>query len=245
MSLRTVVSILIFGGLPFLTSCQEEYGSVPEVPAEEITPTVQELDAIHDVMAPLWHDAFPAQDFEAIQASVLEFEPRLEALALATLPGILQEKEDAWRESLPRLMEAFQNLKSAASEGDEAGMLGSAETFHMSYEAMVRIIRPVVPELDVFHQHLYGLHHYYGPAYDLDKIIKAANDLGEAVPPLIAARLPERLAHRQAEFDAAVEELGGKVAILIMALEDPERDAVLAAIDGVHTTYEATEAIFD
>lgn len=30
-----------------------------------------------------------------------------------------------------------------------------------------------------------------------------------------------------------------------MALENPDRDEVIAAIDGVHTAYQATEAIFD
>jgi hypothetical protein len=245
MSPRIVVSILVLAGLPFLTGCEEEYGSVPEVPAEEVTPSVAELDAVHEVMEPMWHQAFPAQDFAAIQASVQAFEPLLLELDAAPLPGILQDKEPAWEDGMARLLEAFQDLKAAAAQGDEEGMLGAAEIFHMSYEGMVRIIRPVVPELDAFHRHLYGLHHYYGPAYDLDKILQAANEMGEAIPPLLEAQLPARLADRQAEFDSAVGELGGKVAILIMALEDPNRDEVEAAIAAVHEAYQATEAIFD
>jgi hypothetical protein len=110
---------------------------------------------------------------------------------------------------------------------------------------MVRIIRPVVPELDAFHRHLYGVYHHYGPAYDLDKILQAADEMGEAMPPLAAATLPERLAHRQQDFHAAVQELSGKVAVLLMALENPDRSEVEAAIEEVHTAYQAVEAVFD
>lgn len=245
MSPRILLSILAGGTLFFFAACAEEYGSVPEVPVEEITPSVAELDAVHEVMEPMWHQAFPAKDFTAIQASVPEFEPLLLALEGAALPGILQDKEPQWEESMGRLLEAFQGLKTAAADGDEDGMLGFAEAFHMNYEGMVRIIRPVVPELDAFHRHLYGVHHYYGPVYDLDKIIQEANDMAAAIPPLEAAKLPARLTERQAEFDAAVAELGGKLAVLLMALENPDRDEVIAAIDGVHTAYLATDAIFD
>jgi hypothetical protein len=245
MSLRIVVSILVLGTLPFLTGCQEEYGSVPEVPEEEVTPNVAELEAVHEVMEPMWHQAFPAQDYGAIQASVPAFEPLLLELDAAVLPGILLDKEPEWEAGMSRLMEAFQSLKTAAESGDEPGLLTSAEAFHMSYEGMVRIIRPVVPELDTFHRYLYGVHHYYGPAYDLDKILQATDRMGEAIPPLLEAQLPERLADRQAEFDSAVQELGGKVAILIMALEDPVRSEVEAAIQAVHDAYQATEDIFD
>ena len=69
--------------------------------------------------------------------------------------------------------------------------------------------------------------------------------MAAAIPPLTRAKLPANLATRQADFDAAVAELGGQVAILLMALENPGRADVEAAIDGVHTAYQTTEAIFD
>lgn len=227
-----------------LSACAEQSGSVPEVPSEELTAQVAELEAIHEVMSPMWHEAFPAKDFAAIQAAVLEFEPLLLDLDAATLPGILQDKQARWDEGKARLLHSFQELKSAAHAGDEAGMLGSAEAFHMNYEAMVRIIRPVVPELDAFHQHLYGVYHYYGPGYDVEKIRGAANAMAAAVPPLEAAQLPARLEDRQADFEARVAELGDQVASLLIVLENPRREAVEEAIEAVHSAYEAVEAIF-
>jgi len=232
--------------LAFLACAQEpESEPVPEVPAEELTSTVAELEAVHEVMAPMWHDAFPAKDFESIRTAVTQFEPLLRDLDSAVLPGILQDKQAPWDEGKTRLLDSFRELDSAASTGDEAGMLASAEAFHMSYEALVRIIRPVVPELDTFHQHLYGLYHYYGPGYDLEKIRRAADAMAADVPPLFAAELPSRVEGRQADFQARVEELGNEVATLLLLLEAPNREEVEAAIEAVHAAYEAVDAIFD
>lgn len=245
MSPHRYLFLLLMGVLLLPLSCRDRPGSTEEVPEEEVVSEVRELDAFHEVMAPMWHQAYPARDIPAIQAAVPEFEPLLSALGDAVLPGILRHKEPDWETGYARLMEAFQSLKTATEEGDEDGILAGAETFHMSYEAMVRVIRPVVPELNAFHRHLYGVYHYYGPTYDLDRILQAADEMGEALPPLVAAALPERLAHRQQDFDLAVQELSGKVAVLLMALENPDRWEVEAAIEEVHTAYQAVEAIFD
>jgi len=245
MDHRSIVGLLLIPALLSITACAEQSGSVPEVPAEETTSQVAELDAVHEVMAPMWHEAFPAKDFGAIQAAVPEFETLLAALDTATLPGILQDKQAQWDEGKSRLMQSFQGLQEAAATGDEDGMLSFAEAFHMNYEAMVRIIRPVVPELDTFHQHLYGLYHYYGPGYDLGRIRQAAEALAQDIPPLQAAQLPSRLEDRQGDFEANVSELGNRVAHLLQVLENPNRDEVEAAIEGVHSAYEAVEGLFD
>jgi hypothetical protein len=236
---------LPISALLVFAACAQESRPVPEVPAEELTSQVAELDAVHEVMAPMWHEAFPAQDFAAIGAAVPEFEPLLSALDAATLPGILQDKQSQWDEGKARLMQSFQELESAAAAGDEEAILGSAEAFHMNYEALVRVIRPVVPELDTFHQHLYGLYHYYGPGYDLEKIRQAADAMAADIPPLQAAQLPARLEDRQEAFEASVAELGNQVAALLLALDDPSMDEVEAAIEAVHGAYEAVEDIFD
>ncbi|MGW8267184.1 MAG: hypothetical protein ACWGSQ_12520 [Longimicrobiales bacterium] len=242
---NAIRSILPIGTLLVIGACAQDSEPVPDVPAEETTSQVAELDAVHEVMAPMWHEAFPAQDYAAIQAAVPEFEPLLTALDSATLPGILQDKQGQWDEGKARLMESFQELRSAAEAGEGDAILGSAEAFHMNYEALVRVIRPVVPELDTFHQHLYGLYHYYGPGYDLEKIRRAADAMAADIPPLQAAQLPARLEGRQEAFATSVAELGNQVAALLLALEDPSRDEVEAAIEAVHEAYEAVEGLFD
>ena len=245
MSLSRPIPLFLFTAVLALSACAEKSGSGPEVPAEELAAQVAELDAVHDVMAPMWHEAWPAQDFEAIRGAVADFEPLVMALDAATLPGILQDKVPAWNEQKGLLMESFNGLKAAAEAGENEQMMAFAEAFHMNYEGMVRIIRPVLPELDAFHQHLYGLYHYYGPGYDLEKIGTAARDMAAAIPPLQAATLPARLESHQEHFQMVVQALGQRVGELMSALEDPSRADVDAAIEAVHAAYEEVEGIFD
>jgi len=244
-SIHRVPLTALLGALWLLQACGgDRPGSVPEVPEAELTAQVAELEAIHEVMQPVWHDAFPARDFDAMREAVPEFETRLAALDAVRLPGILQDKQARWDEQKQLLMSSFEGLKEAAEAEDEDRILAYTEAFHMNYEGMVRIIRPVVPELEAFHQHLYGVYHYYGPGYDLEKIQRAADAMAEAIGPLHAAQLPARLAEHQEHFQAAVANLGEKVTALQAVLENPGRADVEAAIEAVHAAYEGVEGIF-
>lgn len=228
-----------------LSACGQRSGSVPEVPAEELSAQLAELDGIHEIMRPLWHDAFPARDFDAIREMAPQFEEKLVALDAVQLPGILRDKQEGWDAGKQRLMETYRGFMAAVESGNEEEMLGLTETFHMTYEGLVRVIRPVVPELEVFHQHLYGLYHYYGPGYDLEKIRIATADLAESVGPLQAAELPARVADRQAQFLDAVSSLAREVTTLQDALVDPNRATVEGAIEAVHTAYTIVEQVFN
>ena len=246
MRTRPFPSFLALGTLLLgLGACSEPPGSVPEVPATELAAEVAELEAVHEIMAPMWHDAFPARDFAAIQEAVPQFEPLLGELDSAELPGILQDKQTTWDEGKVRLMESFGGLKTAAEAGDEDGMLAYAEAFHMNYEGLVRIIRPVLPELAAFHQLLYGLYHYYGPGYDLEKIEHSATEMAAAIPALQEAELPARLADHQAHFEMVVKTMGEAVGSLMATLDDPSRADIEAAIEAIHTAYQEAEGIFD
>lgn len=238
------VSVLVLSsvGLP---ACGERSGSVPDVPAEELSAQVAELDGIHEIMRPLWHDAYPARDFEAIRDMAPKFEEKLVALDAVELPGILRDKQEEWDAGKQRIMEAYAGLLAAVESGNEEEMLGLTETFHMVYEGLVRVIRPVVPELETFHQHLYGLYHYYGPGYDLEKIRTAAAGLAESIGPLETAELPSRVADRQGQFSDAVSTLAREVSALQESLEDPDRTTVEAAIEAVHSAYTIVEQVFD
>lgn len=245
------LSLLLCGAL--LGGCAPEpepepeadSGPVAEVPTHEVTRSVPALDAIHEVMVPMWHRAWPAGDAAAIRASIEDFEPLVAELDTAELPGILRDEQERWDEQKARFLTSFESMKEAAEAGDDDALMAHAESLHMDYEGLVRIVRPVVPELDTFHQELYGLYHYYGPAYDLEKIRRSAEAMDAAIPALAEAELPDRLAEKQDAFDAAVARLSDETDALVEALEDPDRDEVEAATERVHTAYQAVEALFD
>ena len=243
MPTRSAAPLSLLLGLVLLAACGGS-GSVPEIPVSEVTAEVAELDAVHELMYPLWHDAFPNRDFDTIRELVPQFEPLLTAVETVELPGILRDKQSRWDEGKARMMGSFQALKAAAEAHDHEGMLEHTEAFHMRYEGLVRIIRPVVPELEAFHQELYKLYHYYSPGYDVARITEAAAAMSERMEPLRAATLPSRLAERQADFAAGVAELGEKVEALRTALGEPDEETVKAAVEAVHSAYERVERLF-
>jgi len=105
--------------------------------------------------------------------------------------------------------------------------------------------RGIVPELEAFHQELYKLYHYYNPANDEAKTRETVAAMVEKLEPLRAVTLPERLADRQGDFDVGVAALGEDVNALRAALDTGNREAVQAAVESVHSAYQAVEAIFD
>jgi len=240
-----VNTVLVLTATLLLAACAGGSQPAPEVPESEITASVPELTAMHDLVYPLWHTAYPEKDYDLIRELLPGFEEHMTAVEQASLPGILREKETAWQEGKELLTDSFTALKEAAKADDRDEMLKQTETFHMNYERLVRVLRPLVGELEEFHQELYKLYHYYMPAYDLAKIREAVSAMEEKVEPLKGVQLPSRLSDRQSDFEEQVAELSRRVAALARQLENPSRNAVNQAIESVHTAYQNTEKIFD
>jgi hypothetical protein len=226
-------------------ACTGESEEVPEISEAEVTAEVRELDAVHELMYPLWHDAFPARDYDSIRQLVPQFEPLVAALDSVQLPGILRHKQEGWDAGKAVLLSSFDGLKQAIESDDNAAMLSHTEAFHVGYEQLVRTIRPRVPELESFHQELYKLFHYYGPANDQAKMHDALAAMNAKVEPLKGVILPERLAEHQADFEAGVATLEERLSELDDALHGSDSDAIQAAIDAVHTAYGTLEGLFD
>lgn len=241
--------------MPAVAACQkaEEKTPTPDASAAaaheftqaEITASVPELRDLHEVVYPLWHSAYPDKDFAMIKELLPQMDTLTARLDAAPLPGILREKQAAWDEKKANLKSTLQQLHAAASKDDQSEMLKQVEAFHAVYEQLVRTIRPLVKELDAYHQELYKLYHYYAPAYDIEKIRSAAAAMAEKIPVLKAAALPKRLADRQADFTAAVAALETSTLELVETAKGDAKEKILEAVEKVHTAYQGAERMFD
>jgi hypothetical protein len=222
-----------------------ENAATAEMSEAEIQASVPELGALHEVIYPLWHSAYPEKDYALIKELLPKADTLVAALDAAVLPGILREKQQEWTEMKANLKETLAKLHTAADANDEAGMLAQTEAFHAGYEQLVRAIRPVVPALESFHQEMYKLYHYYAPAYDLAKIREAAAAMQAKIEPLKGAELPKRLADRRADYDAAVQELEAAVVEFAGKVKTDSKEEILAAVEKVHAAYQKAEKVFD
>jgi hypothetical protein len=111
---------------------------------------------------------------------------------------------------------------------------------------LVRTIRPVLKEVDAFHQVLYMLYHYYLPNYDFEKIKASSKEMVVKMDELNKAQLPVRLKQNQQKFDKARLELEMAVKKLndVIVMGD-NKNSVENAVDKLHAKYEDLENVFN
>jgi hypothetical protein len=226
--------VIILSSLTFAQTTHEIKGEVPE------------LKDFHEVIFKLWHDAWPNKNLVLMKELVPGVDSHLVKLQKVELPGILRDKKTKWDEGVKSLSEIVSAYKKATATTDTQKILDAAENLHSSYEKLVRIIRPVLKELDAFHQSLYPLFHYYMPKYEKDKIKTSVMELVSKIDELNKAELPERLKDKDKPFQSKRSQLDKSVRFLAKVVKEiDDEKTVIDAIKKMHTDYQQLEKIFD
>ena len=213
---------------------------------DETSGRVPELDAFHKPIYELWHTAWPAKDIARLKSLLSDVEKAYTTLAAAKLPGILRDKQAKWDEKLQVLAQSMKAYKETVEKGDGEGILKATEAVHMNYEQMVRLVRPVVKELDVFHQSLYLLHHYYMPENKTELIKAAADSLARKMAALNGAALPKRLEARTEQFKKALKNLDESVQAFSAAVKAKKgKDEIAKLENTLHARYQVAEKVFE
>ncbi len=244
-----LLSLLVLTSF-FFFSCQKAEDVQVEEPQtvisqEETTASVPALSDLHEVVYPLWHTAFPEKDSAMVKELLPQVDSLFEKLEQAELPGILRDKTDRWDEGMTTLKNTIDELHKAVDADNTEDILSQVEAFHSAYERLVRLIRPVVSELEAFHQELYKLYHYHMPNYELELIRSDVAAMVEKMVPLKTAKLSTRLESRQEDFLAAVANLETELKTLAEAVKTSKKKVISDAVEKVHTAYQNTEKIFN
>ena len=218
----------------------------PQAPqAQETESSVPELTAFHEIIYPIWHTAYPEKDYAALRSYWPEVKRLAESIYSARLPGILHEKQAKWDQALAELRKSVDAYLAAAAGTDDAALLGAAEVLHAHYEMMVRTIRPALLEVDDFHKTLYVVYHKYLPGKDYAKITEASGDMLTKAEAITKATLPKRLESKAQAFSTAAQELLEATKALAETSKSGQGEAIAAAVELVHTRYQALEKTFD
>jgi hypothetical protein len=202
---------------------------------------VPALTDYHDVIRPLWHDAWPNGDLALVGELLPDAKRSQEALEQAKLPGILNDKQAAWQKGVQAMRAALTAAEKGLAAGDKQATLDAVEELHTDYEKLVRLIRPPMKELDAYHQELYRVVHRLVPAGDLAAMPAAAATLAERCSALQQAALPKRLADREAALKPAFATLCAATTELQAVAGSKDKASIEAAVDKVHTAYQAAE----
>lgn len=239
--LSTFLFMLILLSLTSVSFAQEKIDSA------EITSEVPELFNFHEVIYPMWHNAYPAKDYEALKGFVPQIKASVKAINNAKLPGILREREGDWKTRLNELNAVAETYYAAAEKNNQEALLEAAEKLHREFEMMMRVIRPAIGELDEFHQTLYIIYHKLLPAKKYDEIAGLMDNLiakAEAVATFPQDKLKRRLGDRIPQFDAAAKELLAKTVAFKDVLKANDTQKNNQAIEEMHTAYQQLDAVF-
>ena len=120
--------------------------------AQETESAVPELTAFHEVIYPIWHTAYPDKDIAMLKSLVPQVNELAAKVFAAQLPGILRDKQVKFDAGLAEFRMSVEAYNAAAKGTDDKAMLDAAEILHAKYEMLVRILRPVLKEMDDFHK---------------------------------------------------------------------------------------------
>lgn len=239
--LSAILSMLFLLSFSSISFAQEKIDS------SEITSDVPELFAFHEVIYPMWHNAYPAKDYEMLKSFVPQIKASVESINNAKLPGILRERESEWKTRLKELNTVAETYYAAAEKNNQEALLDAAEKLHREFEMMMRVIRPAIRELDEYHQTLYIIYHKLYPAKKYDEIYGLMDNLldkANAVATYPHEKLKRRLGDRIPEFDAASKELLIKTQALAEVLKGNDGKKKDEAIELMHSAYEHLDTVF-
>jgi hypothetical protein len=222
-------------------AAQDKPGPGPD----ETVAEVPMLTQFHEVIYKLWHTAWPEKNVAMLIELLPEIREYSDTLAKAELPGILRDKQRVWDESIVRLQAIVTEYAGATSPLDSQKLLDAAEQLHGQYEALVRITRPVLREVEEFHQVLYMIYHHYLPAQDQVKLAASIDQLKEKMASLNKAALPERLKEKEKAFLSARTALAKSVKALDASTAKKNFKAFSKQVDAVHTNYLALQSAFE
>ena len=211
----------------------------------EISGSVPELEEFHNVIYEIWHNAYPDKDYNALRSYVNDVNGYAAKVYEANLPGILRDKETKWQDGLVELKKAVENYNAAASGTDNEQLLIAAEALHAKFEMMVRIIKPVLKEVDEFHKVLYVVFHKYLPEKNYGNIKSACEELKLKAEAIINAKPTKKVEAKLEQFKNAANELLTAVNTLSEICKGNDLAAIDSAVEDMHTKYQKLEAVFD
>lgn len=237
--MRKYLFIIIAIGFMLPTFAQQEKN-------HEVNSEVKELTEFHDVIYQIWHTGWPQKDIKLLVSLTPDIEKGYDKIRKAELPGILRDKKSKWDDGLKKFRIIVEMYKVAAAKKDSVWILNAVEKLHSQFEALVRIVKPVLKEVDAFHQELYMLYHYNMPEYDYMKVQKSAVVLKEKMNDLMKAQLSDRMKTKKDAFEKCRTELNTAVDKLNeIAVKGDDKTVINAAVDAVHSKYQELEKVFD
>jgi len=104
--------------------------------ARVLAPRMKEMEQFHLVLYPLWHEAMPNKDYQAIKAAIPSLESKMDALMKAEIPEDFKDIETQIIEKREALGKAVEDLANVCRKNKDGEIIDKLTQMHESYRAL-------------------------------------------------------------------------------------------------------------
>jgi hypothetical protein len=104
-----------------------------EQTARVLAPRMKEIGDFHLVLYPLWHEAMPNKDYQAIKSSIPPLESKMDALMKAQIPEEFKDIETRIIEKREALKKSVDDLANACRQNKDKKIIDKLTQMHESY----------------------------------------------------------------------------------------------------------------
>lgn len=239
----TVIIFLALGSFQLFGQITTD--STKAADSTEIKAEVPALNDFHDVIYPIWHVAYPSKDYASLRGYVEDISAGSQKIYDAKLPGILQDKQEMWDKGVDEFKIAVEEYKKIAAGTDDEMLLKAAENLHSKFESLIKIVHPVLPELDQFHRVLYLIYHKYLPQENYRQMYLDSDSLVYRAEVLTKVVLKSKKPELQKKFHNYSMQLMHATEKLREQLKGNNYEMVKYGVEDVHTLYQKIESLFN
>ena len=133
LSVDKLESVAQTGDDKELAKAVEEMHTAFERMARILAPRIKELEEFHLVLYPLWHQAMPNEDYQAIKSAIPSLEDKTDALISAVLPQRFKGLEPQFLEKREALKQAVHELADVCRKNDDDSIIQKLTQMHQAY----------------------------------------------------------------------------------------------------------------
>jgi hypothetical protein len=122
-----------------LAKAVEQMHTAFERMARVLAPRIRELEQFHLVLYPLWHQAMPKKDYQAIKAAIPSLEGKMEALMQARLSRRFTGIESQFVEKRQALRLSVENLAEVCRQNQDEKIIDKLSVMHDAYRELDQI----------------------------------------------------------------------------------------------------------
>ena len=181
------------------------------------------FEAFHEVMAPAWHQAWPARDFEALYAAGPEFSRLFKHIAMLKPAFKTSSRRAIFLQRRQEFAQLVKDYQAACLARDSNLVYGLMPPLHEAFEATASALLPVYyPEFDGFVITLNVIMETHLPANNVEGLIGSTETLAMKADGLTRENVPEDLVAVADEVVGWFDRFREKVASMSAALADSD-----------------------